>query len=51
MDEEIEPVTGYIKTHWDCPACTLPHEVEGDAQGDTFECDECGFKVVIDKVM
>jgi hypothetical protein len=38
MSDELEAVTGYVYTHFDCPACGMPDEREGDIQGDVIEC-------------
>ena len=46
-EDEREDVTGYIYTHWDCPACGEVNEFEGQASNDEAECQECGCKVNI----
>lgn len=40
-DSEAEEARGYIYTHADCPHCSEAVEVEGDATGDTIQCDAC----------
>lgn len=50
-EEEHESVLGYMKTHWDCPACGLDHEEEGDKSGETVTCDGCGEVVRIREVV
>ncbi len=43
----MESVTGYIYTHWDCPACDAVNEEEGDCGGQTVTCVDCGCEVFI----
>jgi len=37
----METVRGYIYTHYNCPYCDEPTELEGDTRGETIECPEC----------
>jgi transcription elongation factor Elf1 len=51
MDEdEDNEVSGYIFTHFDCPHCNEPGEVEGDAAGDTITCTACDGELKIGTV-
>lgn len=45
-----EKVIGYTFTHWDCPNCQREHQIEGDADGDECECDECQTKIKIERL-
>jgi hypothetical protein len=47
---ETERVTGFLVTEWDCPGCAETCAVEGDATGDTVECDVCSLEVVVREV-
>lgn len=49
-DEEPEEVTGFLMTHVIC-TCGETVEVEGDASGDTIECDVCDQKLKVSRVM
>lgn len=44
MSKELEKVTGWFFTHYDCPSCNEVIETEGDTRGETIECDVCGKK-------
>ena len=47
---ELENITGYLKTQWDCPQCDSANEEEGDATSDTVECIDCHTKFKISSV-
>lgn len=49
-ESELEVITGYLKTSWDC-GCGYVNYAEGDAQGDEVECDDCHEKYQIGNVM
>lgn len=51
--EDPEDVTGYLKTHWDCPWCGEVNEQEGDCSQETATCTagDCGCVVYIHQVM
>ena len=49
-EEEHDEVSGRLITTFDCPECEEITEVEGDATGDTVNCDACGHTVIISNV-
>lgn len=50
-DDEIEEITGYLYTHWDCDACGETNETEGDRSGEDVKCTACDCVSHIGKVM
>lgn len=49
-DAPVEDVTGYLRTQIYCPCCSNVFDVEGDATGDTLQCDACGCFVHVEHV-
>lgn len=39
--DELEHVTGFIRTHFECPACGYDFDLEGDRSIETIECPDC----------
>lgn len=51
MDEDdLEDVTGYLRTSIDCPECNEPFDVEGDATGGVVTCPE-GHRMHVGQVL
>lgn len=43
-------VTGYLRTHIDCPVCESVFDVEGDASDETVACPDCETNFYVEGV-